>query len=191
MKKKQLQIKFLFLALHLILISLFNLYLLEKTTQILWYCDFICFYLAMALILKNSKMTSAVLIATWPILAIWLVNVLALGIEKFSWISIYMHLIVLPTALYAVSQFGYSKDGLKYAILTLLILFASIYLWTMPAENINCAFAPCAMAYTFTGLQNWGVSYVIQFLFFIILVLKFSDVLIRRIYLFFNLNLPK
>ncbi len=168
MKVKNLQKKIGILLCVVVLLNLlFHSFLWSDWwTEFFWYCNILAFALGIGLILNNRIISNVVLITSIPAQIIWILDfvLLTFGLNVFGrtaalfeynfmvvGVSMFLHLVLIPTSLYHSIKNGFDKRSITYALLALYLLLSFSYFFTPAEDNINCVFRPCDENF------SWGI----------------------------------
>ena len=127
-------------------------------TEILWYCNSAAIVLSLGILFKRISLIGMVLITSVPAQFLWIVDFITalLGFhglgrtaELFQYpfyiiiISVILHFLLIPTAIYATWFYGFRKNILLISTIFVLYLMIAPYFLSYSDDNINCTFYPC------------------------------------------------
>lgn len=125
--------------------------------EILWFCDMTAIILGVGLILRNKTMTTLALMMAMPAQFRWILDfflemlgggagrtahLFTFGPRVF-WLSVNLHSIVIPIALFGTWKLGFAKKALMPILIYGFVLLTVTFLFTSPEENRNCVFYAC------------------------------------------------
>ncbi len=161
-KKDWIYIFFAFLLLFIDLADYLSLLIIENGyyLSILWYCHVLAYLLIFAFLLRSSLLSSIVLISAIPSQFMWIVDFIKMLIwqngsrtawmfapDLYAWwipyLSLSLHILIIPLSIFAVWSFGFSKKSISYALPIATVVLLLTYFLTEPHANINCVFFPC------------------------------------------------
>jgi hypothetical protein len=181
MIKKELHKKVLdLLAILLLLIVIVNMCIHLATwsdgwTEVFWFCNSAAILLSLGILLRKTVLVSTVLVTSIPAQFLWIVDFLLISLGfhglgrtaelfQYAWpiilISIILHILIIPTAVYATWFYGFKKKSILISILFILYLFIAPYFLSTPDDNINCVFYPCDQTLDTIGSSHFPILYV-------------------------------
>ena len=127
-------------------------------TEILWYCSLASLVLSAGILLKNSYLNSIVLTTAIPAQFFWILDfVLKLvgmdGFGRTGWLfewpfitiflSIVLHVVLIPLAIYSVWVYGFKKKSLLFTFIFIIVCMVLPFLFSAYDDNVNCVFYSC------------------------------------------------
>jgi len=127
-------------------------------TEILWYCSLASLVLSVGILLKNSYLNSIVLTTAIPAQFFWILDFVIQfigfdGIGRTAWLfewplitiflSIVLHVVLIPLAIYSVYIYGFKKKSLPFTFIFIIICMVLPFLFSAYDDNVNCVFYSC------------------------------------------------
>ena len=131
--------------------------------EIFWYCNIATVMLAVGFLLKRADLMTAIFVTSIPVQFFWIVdfilNLFGMGMGRTAWlfddslffltpiISIALHAILVPLALWGMLKYGFDKWGYYWMGWIAFGLLPATFFLTAPELNRNCMFYPCDLNY--------------------------------------------